>query len=116
MGRVLNGRHEVYRHGLDMRITQDQARIIREQVGRNISPNTRVWLFGSRADDTQRGGDIDLFIEADHPLEDRIATACRIASNLQLQLGDQRIDILLVDPATVQQPIHRIAKETGILL
>lgn len=99
-----------------MRITPDQARIIREQVGRNIGSDARVWLFGSRADDAQRGGDIDLLIEATHPIRDRVATACRIASNLQLQLGDQRIDILLIDPATTQQPIHRIARETGVPL
>ena len=96
-----------------MRITQDQARIIREQVRHNIGPDARVWLFGSRADDSQRGGDIDLLIETARPLADRVAMSCRIAGSLQLRLGDQRIDILLIDPATVQ---HRIAKETGVPL
>lgn len=99
-----------------MRITASQARIIREQVGEIAGLDARVWLFGSRADDSQRGGDIDLFIEAMHPVENRVATACRIASSLQMHLGDQRIDVLLTDPSSAPQPIHRIARETGIPL
>lgn len=31
-------------------------------------PNGRVWLFGSRADDSKRGGDIDLYLEASQPI------------------------------------------------
>lgn len=99
-----------------MRITQEQTRIIRDEVRRNIGDDARVWLFGSRVDDALRGGDIDLLIEAGQPLKDRVATACRVASELQLRLGDQRIDVLLIDPATTPQPIHRIARETGVAL
>ena len=34
-----------------------------------LNPLGRIYLFGSRADDTKRGGDIDLFLEASRPLD-----------------------------------------------
>jgi hypothetical protein len=39
-----------------------------------------------------------------------------LAAELQLRLGDQRIDVILVDPDTVPQPIHTIARQQGIRL
>jgi hypothetical protein len=33
-----------------------------------------------------------------------------------MRLGDQPIDILVVDPETVLQPIHRMAVATGKLI
>ena len=41
-----------------MRLTEDESRIIRDTVRRRFGRNARVWLFGSRTDDTRRGGDI----------------------------------------------------------
>lgn len=99
-----------------MRLTPQQARIIREQTHALLGDGARVRLFGSRVDDAQRGGDIDLMVETDQPQPNRAATASRLAARLQLALGDQRIDVLLVDPATPLQPIHRIAREQGVAL
>jgi predicted nucleotidyltransferase len=81
-----------------------------------FGPNTRVLLFGSRADDSARGGDIDLLVEVDHPLTNRAAAAARFAAKLQLTLGDQRIDVLLVDPTTSPRPIHDVARQRGVPL
>jgi hypothetical protein len=33
-----------------------------------------------------------------------------------MRLGDQPIDILVLDPDTVLQPIHRVAVATGIAI
>ncbi len=81
-----------------------------------FGPNTRVMLFGSRVDDSARGGDIDLMVEVDHALTNRTAAAARFAAKLQLTLGDQRIDILLVDPQTPPKPIHEAARQGGVAL
>lgn len=99
-----------------MRLTPQQSRIIREQAKSLLGDGTRVLLFGSRADDRQRGGDIDLLVEVDSPQHNRAALASRLAARLQLALGDQRIDVLLVDPQTPLQPIHRLAREQGVRL
>jgi predicted nucleotidyltransferase len=99
-----------------MRLTSEQARTIRETVDVMFGPDTRVTLFGSRTDDSARGGDIDLFIEAAHPVVNRAAMASRLAAQLQLKLGDQRIDIVLTDRFTASQPIHDRARDQGVLL
>lgn len=99
-----------------MRLTDRQSRIISETVRAALGPETRVWLFGSRVDDAERGGDIDLLVDVDRPLANRAASASRLAAELQLRLGDQRIDVILVDPDTVPQPIHTIARQQGIRL
>ncbi len=52
-----------------MRLTPTQITAIREVVHDQCGPESRVRLFGSRLDDTQRGGDVDLFVELDQPIE-----------------------------------------------
>ena len=48
-----------------MRLTQLQQTAICQAVALAIGPGARVWLFGSRRDDSARGGDLDLLIEND---------------------------------------------------
>ncbi len=99
-----------------MRLTSQQVRIIREKVRETLGRDARVHLFGSRVGDTAWGGDIDLYIEVDQVLVNRAATASRLAAQLQMALGDQRIDVLLVDPQTPRQPIHGVAAREGVAL
>ncbi|MEF8794095.1 nucleotidyltransferase domain-containing protein [Thiohalorhabdus sp.] len=99
-----------------MRLAPHQVQTIKGEVHSLLGEDARVWLFGSRADDAARGGDIDLFVETDRPIANRAETASRLAARLQLRLGDQRIDVVLVDPQTQAQPIHSAAKETGVPL
>lgn len=42
-----------------MRLTAEQARLIRDAVHQRFGPEARVWLFGSRVNDKARGGGID---------------------------------------------------------
>lgn len=99
-----------------MRLSQIEAREIRRMAETEFGPSTRVVLFGSRTDNSARGGDIDLLVEVDHPLTNRAASAARFAAKLQLTLGDQRIDVLIVDPKTPPRPIHDAARQRGVAL
>jgi predicted nucleotidyltransferase len=99
-----------------MRLTDAQRRAIVEETARLLGPGARVRLFGSRVDDSARGGDIDLYVEVDQALPNRAATASRLAARLQLILGEQRIDIVLVDPHTPPQTVHAVARHEGIAL
>lgn len=99
-----------------MRLTTEQVQVIRERVRAAFGPEARVYLFGSRVDDNTRGGDLDLYVEVNRILENRPAAASRLAAELQLALGDQHIDILLADPATTRQRIHKVARTKGIAL
>ena len=99
-----------------MRLTAEQIATIKAEAHRLLGPEARVWLFGSRADDAARGGDIDLYVEVDEESGNRAALASRLAARLQLRMGDQRIDVVLVDSQTSPQPIHTAAREQGIRL
>jgi hypothetical protein len=45
-----------------MRLTENQIKSIRQAVKENFGAGTQVWLFGSRVDDSKRGGDINLLV------------------------------------------------------
>lgn len=78
-------------------------------------PN-RIWLFGSRADDALRGGDIDLLVETDAVLENRAQAICKIYGAIIIALGERKVDVLLKDGQTPAAPVFEIAKRTGVLL
>ncbi|QPB72175.1 nucleotidyltransferase domain-containing protein [Magnetovirga frankeli] len=57
-----------------MRLTYSQQEAIRSSVNSVIGAESRIWLFGSRANDHKQGGDIDLLIEPGKPRESGKAT------------------------------------------
>ena len=48
-----------------MRLSTDQVQAIRQTAVRVLGTGARVTVFGSRALDDRKGGDIDLFFETD---------------------------------------------------
>jgi predicted nucleotidyltransferase len=101
-----------------MRLSVQTKELIRKLVTEFFGASAKVWLFGSRIDDTKRGGDIDLLIETEYTdLKKIMYTEITLLSTLQRQLGDQRIDILLDYPLRKKySPIFDIARSQGILL
>jgi predicted nucleotidyltransferase len=99
-----------------MRLSSKAITIIREAAKHQFGAQAKVWLFGSRVDDSKRGGDIDLYVEIDTPITDRVLKACRMNAEIQTTLGEQKIDILVSSPERTPLRIHKIAKQTGILL
>lgn len=94
-----------------MRLTPDQVRQIRECIREAFGDDSRTWLFGSRTDDTRRGGDVDLYVESEHSSL-RAELLCR--SRLQ-DLLDLDVDLIVSRPGH-PQPIHHIARESGLPL
>lgn len=99
-----------------MRLNEPQRQIIKSAVTRIVGADSSVWLFGSRADDTKRGGDIDLLVETPRALPNRVDALCRLEGALVMGLGDRKIDILLKDARSADAPIFQVAKKTGVLL
>jgi len=99
-----------------MRISERERTVIRDAVRAFFGEDAVVYLYGSRMDDTRRGGDIDLYIETRLPFGEAFDARTRLALLLQERLGEQKIDILVRhagmegDPA----PIYRVARENGI--
>lgn len=96
-----------------MRLSEQERRIIRNAAVEVFGPDARVMLFGSRVDDTRRGGDIDLFVETPDTA-DLMARKMRFAVQLQMRLGEQKIDIVVAtDPARL---IEQEARRTGVAI
>ncbi|PTQ78142.1 hypothetical protein C8R26_104124 [Nitrosomonas oligotropha] len=100
----------------NIRLSAKEIEVIRATVHRLLGDGVRIRIFGSRARLDEKGGDIDILIETEQKLADRVASACRLTSQLQMQLGDQKIDVIIIDPETREQPIHQIARQTGVML
>ncbi len=81
-----------------------------------FGPGARVRLFGSRLDDAGRGGDMDLLVEVDEVLPDRVLRAAEMEGRLMLALGERKIDVLVKDPVTPCSGVIAVAAATGRLL
>lgn len=101
-----------------MRLTDRERDILRQAAQRWFGAAAQVRLFGSRLDDTRRGGDIDLLI--DTPQSDPAAIAdahLRFLADVYVGLGERKIDVLIDYPGrTIQAPIYAAAREQGVLL
>ena len=93
-----------------MRLTDFEVSSIRRTV-HALDADAGIYLFGSRADDSKRGGDIDLLI-----ISDRLspADAGRVRWLLWELIGEQKIDIVIAKDDS--EPFVRIAMGEGVLL
>jgi predicted nucleotidyltransferase len=99
-----------------MRLSQSAQQTIRQTTREVFGQEARVSLFGSRTDDSQRGGDLDLLVELPAVDPEQRRKSLTLAALLLQRLGDQPIDIVVIDPTTRLQAIHRNARATGIPL
>lgn len=100
-----------------MRITHKQKKFIIENSQKHFGVNVAVWLFGSRADDTKKGGDIDLYVETDLPDAEIILAKIKFISSFYKVFGEQRIDLVLHQiQKDLALPIYEHAKNTGVKL
>ena len=101
-----------------MRLSPHQRNVIRRIARECFGPRARVTLFGSRADDEARGGDIDLLIETEMSDVEKIVRAeIDFQVRVQRAIGEQKIDLLIDYPGRGEHPpIFEIAERTGVRL
>jgi predicted nucleotidyltransferase len=99
-----------------MRLTPQQVERIRAIVAEQAGPDAVVWLFGSRVDDTARGGDVDLFVEVPRPVDEPALLSARIAGRVSRALDERKVDVVLAAPNLMPLPIHDIARREGVRL
>ena len=101
---------------MNMRIAPSEANAIKQAASTIFGKRAAVWLFGSRANDAQKGGDIDLYVELqpeDYDYAKKVRFWCELVNNL----GDQKIDIVINKiGASPPLPIHEVARARGIRL
>ena len=89
-----------------MRLTSRELSSIRTTLSA-LDPMGHIYLYGSRADDTRRGGDIDLFLEASRAID----LKTMLTTQYRLMVAcDTKVDLLVKTPEQADMPIHQIAR------
>lgn len=73
-----------------MRISKLEIELLKNTIC-NIAPNTEVYLFGSRVDDNNKGGDIDILVLANRKLSQNEKSLIR--DTFCQKFGEQKLDI-----------------------
>lgn len=89
-----------------MRLNHAELDAIRATL-RAVDPAGRIFLYGSRADDARRGGDIDVFLDASRPIDLKTALTTQV---LLSAACDTKVDLLVKSPGEEDMPIHQIAR------
>lgn len=105
-----------------MRLNTDQIQAICQAATAAFGQGTSVWLFGSRVDDSKRGGDIDLLVrphvrigaDAAEP-QQAFMQKIKMLNLLERSLGERKID-LVVEQSQDTRPIVEVAHKTSIKL
>jgi predicted nucleotidyltransferase len=93
-----------------MRLSAPEADAIRDVI-HAFDEDAKVYLFGSRADDTARGGDIDLLVlSRSLDFKDKL----EIKRRLYEVLGEQRIDVVI--RREMQDPFARHVLKQAVAL
>jgi predicted nucleotidyltransferase len=96
-----------------MRLSVNAQELIKQTVLRETGANAQVFLFGSRLDDSRRGGDVDLYIESDNdmpPLQ-----RARVKLQLEAMLG-LPVDIVFFKKGSDATAFQRIAAARSVPL
>lgn len=99
-----------------MRLDHSTRDLIKREVALWLGNGAVVRLFGSRVDDSQRGGDIDLLIDVPDGVSDRVVMESRLAASLFIRLGGRKVDVLIRTPGGALLPIHEQALRQGVIL
>jgi predicted nucleotidyltransferase len=97
-----------------MRLSQNQISAILK-TKELFFPEAKIYLFGSRVDDTRSGGDIDLYILSETSISEGVKKRIDFLVMLKSLIGDQKIDVVLAEQSQ-NRLIDRIARQEGILL
>lgn len=93
-----------------MRLDSETRREIRDAAQRFFG--AEVYLFGSRTDDSRKGGDIDLYIEVPMSADEVVRARMAMLGHLYGRIGERKID-LVVNTGGEDRAIFREARLQG---
>lgn len=99
-----------------MRLTTLQIEAIRDLSRQVAGEQARVRVFGSRLDDSARGGDLDLMIELNEPVPNPALLAAQLSAKVSRTLHGRKVDVLISAPNLRRLPIHDVAYREGVLI
>ena len=96
-----------------MRLSEEETTSIKRIIAEVFGNDAEVRLFGSRVDDSKRGGDVDLYVT---PLQRDELYMKRVTCLGELERAlPYPVDLVISEP-DASRPIDRIALETGVTL
>ena len=95
-----------------MRLLPEQRQAIKKYFLKFFEKG-HVYLFGSRADDSKKGGDIDLYMVVPN-LENLMQKKIDFLVAVKREIGNQKIDVVF--DRGKNRLIDRVAKKEGVLL
>jgi predicted nucleotidyltransferase len=93
-----------------MRLKEKEKQIIIQAV-KSIDPEALVYLFGSRVDDSRKGGDMDILVFSGRMT---YGDKLKIKKSIFTGIEDQKIDLFVSKDVDV--PFVRMALEQGVRL
>ena len=97
-----------------MRLKKEHIETIKKYSKEVFGSDTDVYLFGSRVDDSKKGGDIDIYLETSfsgNVVEKKI----KLLGLLHQDIGEQKIDIV-INNFRKNKFIYDVAKNEGVRL
>ena len=99
-----------------MRLNENEIENIKKLAHLHFGEDVQVILFGSRASDEKRGGDIDIFIRKKNGEKPDLRSKINFTTDLILKIGEQKIDVVLDNPAMHGSEFLKTIYRTGIIL
>ena len=81
-----------------MRLTDFETEAIK-QIFLDVFEEGKIYLFGSRVDNTLKGGDIDLYLKVKDK-QNTISKKIQFLAKLKEKIGDQKIDVIMAKDET----------------
>lgn len=101
-----------------MRLSDYYRNTIKQTAQEVWGNQVSVILFGSRIDDSKKGGDIDLLLQisGEEDLKTIVRKKINFLSRLDILLGEQKIDVIIATKENQYLKIVQTALQTGIKL
>ena len=101
---------------MGMRLSESEIAWITSLARKHFGEDVQVVLFGSRVDDDQRGGDIDLFVRKLTGERLTILAKVRFMTDLMFRIGEQKVDVVLDHPEMRNSLFFQTIQEKGVAL
>ncbi len=97
-----------------MRLSNDTQKKLLHTAHQHFGNNIKMYLFGSRVDDTKKGGDIDLFIESEKDIS--LQKEVKFLKDVYKYVTQRKVDLIIKIPSKSERSIHQKARMEGIQL
>ncbi|MGC9208193.1 hypothetical protein [Acidithiobacillus sp.] len=100
-----------------MRLSPEQIAQLRQSVAESFGPEIRTSFFGSQVDDHKRGGDADLLVESNAPIDNPAFSAAQLYAPPEAENGraESRCFSHLPQPAPPVHPWYRPGRRNNAM-